>query len=318
MLRVFQILAGLFATTVLVGAVTFYVLSVPLAKELVAPRIVDVQEIPPDVDAHLRARNGDVELDVWVMEPEGDKPEGSVDWVLVLHGISDHKASMGGLGRRFATRGTGAILADLRGHGRSSEVPLTYGVEERHDLSAVLDAVAAAGYELGEVGIYGPSYSGAIAIQAASVDPRFTRVVTVACFAEAERILSHRFAEGLDRFAFLVPPDWRHVMVHATGEAGGFDAFAASPLDTIARAEGRFLLVHSRADEIVAYGHATDLAEACGDHCELLTLEGMTHLESLSNQPLREALHLFMTGTELSLVPPQPPPEELSSNDAVN
>ncbi|MEZ4252795.1 MAG: alpha/beta fold hydrolase [Polyangiales bacterium] len=100
--------------------------------------------------------------------------------------------SMSGLGRRFATRGTGAILADLRGHGRSSEVPLTYGVEERHDLSAVLDAVEAAGYSLGEVGIYGPSYSGAIAIQAAAVDARFTRVVTVACFAEAERILAHR------------------------------------------------------------------------------------------------------------------------------
>jgi pimeloyl-ACP methyl ester carboxylesterase len=311
-LRVFQVLAGLFATTVLVGGVTFFVLSVPLARELVAPRIVDVQEIPDDVDAHLRVPSGDAVIDVWVMEPEIATPEGSVDWVLVLHGISDHKASMGGLGRRFATRGTGAILADLRGHGRSSEVPLTYGVKERHDLSAVLDAMEASGYDLGEVGIYGPSYSGAIAIQAASVDPRFTRIVTVACFAEAERILSHRFAEGLDRFAFLVPHEWRRVMIRATGEAGGFDALAASPLDTIGRAEGRFLLVHSRADEVVAYGHATDLARACGDRCELMTLEGMTHLESLSNQPLREALHRFMTGTELSLVPPRPPEPTLS------
>jgi hypothetical protein len=39
----------------------------------------------------------------------------------------------------------------------------------------------------------------------------------------------------------------------------------------------------------------------------------MTHLESLSNQPLREALHRFMTGTELSLVPPRPPEPTLSS-----
>lgn len=309
MFRVFQVLAVLLGLVLLAGGVTFYVLSVPLAKELVAPRIVDVQEIPEDVDAHLRARRGDVELDVWVMEPETTKPEGSVDWVLVLHGISDHKGSMSGLGRRFATRGTGAILADLRGHGRSSEVPLTYGVEERHDLSAVLDAVEAAGYSLGEVGIYGPSYSGAIAIQAAAVDARFTRVVTVACFAEAERILAHRYAEGLDRFAFLVPEDWRRTMIRATGWAGGFDAFEASPLAMIGDAEARFLLVHSRDDEIVSFDHAEDLRWACGDHCEALTLEGMTHLQSLSNQPLREALHLFMTGTELSLVPVTPPAE---------
>ncbi len=307
MLRAFQILAGLVALAALIGGVTFFVLSVPLAKELVAPRVVDAQEIPTDVDAHLRARRGEVELDVWVMEPEVDKPEGSVDWVVVLHGISDHKGSMSGLGRRFARRGTGAILVDLRGHGRSSEVPLTYGVEERHDLSAVLDTVEAAGYPLGEVGVYGPSYSGAIAIQAASVDRRITRVVTVACFAEAERILSHRFAEGLDRFDFLVPRDWQNTMVRATGWAGGFDAFAASPLRAMPDARARFLLVHSRDDEIVSYDHAEDLAAACGERCEQLTLEGMTHLQSLSNQPLREALHRFMTGTELSLVPPTPP-----------
>lgn len=306
MLRAFQILAGLIALAVLAGGVTFFVLSVPLAKELVAPRVVDAQEIPTDVDAHLRARRGEVELDVWVMEPEVDKPEGSVDWVVVLHGISDHKGSMSGLGRRFARRGTGAILVDLRGHGRSSEVPLTYGVEERHDLSVVLDSVEAAGYPLGEVGVYGPSYSGAIAIQAASVDPRITRVVTVACFAEAERILSHRFAEGLDRFDVLVPRDWQTVMVRATGWAGGFDAFAASPLRAIPHARARFLLVHSRDDEIVSYDHAEDLAAACGPRCEQLTLDGMTHLQSLSNQPLREALHLFMTGTELSPMPPVP------------
>lgn len=298
-LRAVQLLGALLCVAILAGGVTFFVLSAPLAEELVQPKNRDPGEVPEDVDRVLRARRGDVELDVWVLEPEVPRPPGSVDWVLVLHGISDQKSTMIGLGRRFATRGTGAILTDLRGHGASSAVTLTYGVEERHDLRAVLDAVEAAGYELGEVGVYGPSYGGAIAIQAASVDPRIRRVVTVACFAEAERILAHRFAEGLDRFEVLVPSDWIRPMVLATGAAGGFRPAEASPLARIRLAEARFLLVHSRDDDVVDYGHARDLAAACGARCELMTLEGMTHLESLSNQPLREALHRFMTGEEL-------------------
>lgn len=299
MVRAVQFFGALACLAILAGGVTFFVLSHPLTGELVRPKNREQGEVPDDVDRVLRARRGDVELDVWVLEPKVPRPPGSVDWVLVLHGISDQKSTMVGLGRRFSTRGTGAILTDLRGHGASSEVNLTYGVEERHDLRAVLDAVEDAGYTLGEVGVYGPSYGGAIAIQAASADPRIRRVVTVACFAEAERILAHRFAEGLDRFDLLVPKEWIRPMVRATGVAGGFDPAEASPLATIRRTDARFLLFHSRHDDVVDYRHARDLAAACGPRCELVTLEGMTHLESLSNQPLREGLHRFMTGEAL-------------------
>ena len=51
------------------------------------------------------------------------------------------------------------------------------------------------------------------------------------------------------------------------------------------------ILVYSRDDEIVPYAHGLAIAEACGERCRLVTLDGYDHLGTLSNPELRDLLH---------------------------
>src|SRR5881296_2633581 len=92
------------------------------------------------VSRQLRAAVGPpaASLSVWIIEPTNITSRSTI---VVLHGVQDTKRSMLDLGRRIAAGGYRAVLADLRGHGRSSGQWLTYGVIESRDLVQLLDAL---------------------------------------------------------------------------------------------------------------------------------------------------------------------------------
>lgn len=288
------------AIVLIVGCVAYIAITETAADDLLRARNPENPDrsVPEDVDHHLRVdRPEGITLDVWVLDAEAPKPPNAVDTALVLHGISDQKRTMLSLARRFTRHGVRAILVDLRGHGLSTATNITFGVREREDLRAVLDAVQER-MSIGDVGVYGPSYGGAVAIQLAGVDPRVKRVVTVAAFASMQRIMRPYVRTSFGDYAEYVPDVVVGFMVTRAGSRGGFDPDQASPERLAADARGRLLVVHSREDEIVPYAHAEAIVESCGDRCELLTLEGKTHLESLSNIELRRALHMFLVGEE--------------------
>ena len=261
------------------------------------------RSVPDDITEHIRVPGADdgVELDVWVIEPRQPRPRDSVDWVVILHGIADEKRTLIGLGRRFANHGVGAILVDLRGHGLSTQDRITFGARDVHDLSGVLDALEEREYRLGEVGAYGPSYGGAIALQLAAHDTRVRRAVSVGGFASFREIVRPLIEQKQREWAWLIPGFFVDTMVDVASGHAGFRPRDASPRISVAgEHNARFLIVHSRADDVVPFAHAETLTAACGSRCESLFLDGFDHLGSLSNQPLRERLHLFLEGQPLS------------------
>jgi len=278
-----------------------------MADDLVDPRNDDL-ELPPVypemVDERFRVPVGDfrgqpVELDVWLLYPRAPHPERGVDLAVVLHGVADHKRTMMPLARRFSLSGLPTILVDLRGHGESTVTPITYGVRDREDLSAVLDHVRDR-YELGvdEVGVYGPSYGGAVAMQWAAHDERVKRCFSVSSFASMHRIVRPYIRNTWDFMSWAIPESWSDEIVDGAGERAGFDPSQASPIDLIPNTHARHILVHSRDDEIVPYQHAVDTVAACGERCRLVTLEGRTHLQSMSNTPLRLESYQLIVGEE--------------------
>lgn len=283
-----------------VGGIAYLAATETAVDDLLRPRNPESPDrsVPDDVDHQIRVSRPDgVTLDAWVLEAEAPKPTDAVDTALVLHGISDEKRTMLALARRFTRHGVRAILVDLRGHGLSTETNITFGVREREDLRAVLDAIDER-VSIGEVGVYGPSYGGAVAIQLAGVEPRVKRVVTVAAFASMQRIMRPYVRNSFGEYGKYVPDVVAGFMVSRAGSRGGFDPDQASPERLVGDAEAKLLVVHSREDEIVPYSHAEAIVGSCGHRCELLTLEGKTHLESLSNIELRRALHMFLVGEE--------------------
>lgn len=260
-----------------------------VAHDMIHSRAGDPEEgIPAEVDQTHRpeVRSGIV-LDVWILEPEAPRPEGAVDTALVLHGKGDRKRSMVGLGHRFAKAGVRAVLVDLRGHGRSHDGALTYGVEERRDLVALLDWFEAESIELGSIGVYGPSYGGAVALQLAGVDRRIDRVVAVAAFRSFPAI-AH---------ALLQLPDVAiDGVVMVAGYEAGFRPEDASPEKHITATDADVLLLYSRDDDIVPFAHGEAVAAACGERCRLIPMDGFDHLGALSNPIVRAELHQHLVG----------------------
>lgn len=258
-------------------------------ETFVAPRNTTRDPAVPDtVDRHLEVACGDVVIDTWIVDPLREKNEGAVDTVLILHGKADGKKSMAALGTRFARAGVRAILVDLRGHGQSTTTELSYGVHESEDLSCVLDAVDAI-VPIGSVGVYGPSYGGAVALQFAGRDTRVERVVAVAAF---------RSFPAIARTMIDLPSIAQWAVIHAAGWRAGFDPDDASPEDAVGRSEADIVLVYSVDDEIVPFSHARAIARACGAHCRLERLTGYGHLGVLSNPELRSILHRHLAAED--------------------
>ncbi len=275
-----------------------------VAENLIRPRNLgrSYEDPPDEVTRAFRVSVDDgVELDVWYTEAWGEPPPDPVDLMIILHGIGDNKRTMWPLARRYAVHGVSSVLVDLRGHGRSSSVPITYGAKDRFDLIAVLDHLEAEGMQLDDVGVYGPSYGGAVALQLGCQDPRVTRVVSAGGFGSMRRLMRPYLRSASEHFAWLVPTDFVQRTVELAGARGGFDPDDASATACIADSpSAHYVLVHSPVDEVVEYSDVLDVMAACGDRCELLTLEGMTHHETLSNEPLRQRLHEFTAGEPLS------------------
>ncbi|MEM7605602.1 MAG: alpha/beta fold hydrolase [Myxococcota bacterium] len=254
----------------------------------------DAPDVPDDVDHQFVVERGGVELNVWVLDPRGVRPEGGVDAVVVLHGIADQKRTMYGLARRYSLGGLRSVLVDFRGHGLSSSVPLTFGAEDTADLSAVLDAMDARGMGVENVGVYGPSYGGGIALQWSGTDTRVQRVLSASGFASLAK-LQVSFLRVYEPVEFT-PPEWFARAV--TDSVTPFDVDDASGLRLVPEGNAQIVLTHSTNDEVVPYDNAQAIVDVCGERCRLVTLEGMNHLESMSNLPLRQESYKLMTGED--------------------
>jgi len=196
--------------------------------------------------------------------------------VLVMHGIRDQKTSMLGLAQELSSAGFRAVLIDLRGHGASTGKFLTYGFRDRFDQKMVIDQLTKVYGALGPVGIYGPSYGGAVALQTAALDSRIKAVVTVATFASLPAILPN-YAR---RSTGLMPPQWFiSSLLKRAGRFAGFDPYATCNSRAIQRTRAHVLLIHGLADEHIYPDNSRQLFKACSaSRCMLWEIPQRDHV----------------------------------------
>ena len=212
--------------------------------------------------------------------------------VFVLHGIRDSKSSMLGTGAAFARAGYAVALVDARGQGRSTGDWLSFGAREGLDLKEVADALAAQGELALPVGVYGPSYGGAVALQMARRDRRVRAVVTVATFT--------RMTDVVPLYAERIVPTW--LVTHAdiataierAGALGGFRPAEADSVAAIAATDAQVLVIHGRADGNIPWQHGQALHDEAPDRSRLLVIEGKDHRTIMSDaQVLEESVAWF-------------------------
>lgn len=179
--------------------------------------------------------------------------------VVMLHGWIEVKEFHFGRAWSLNRAGHDVILFDHRAHGCSKGRCATFGVRERHDLAAVVQAATERGYIHDRYITFGYSMGAATALQHAPDDPRVAGVIAFAPFAEfTEAINSFRvkFAPWMDRRWLL------RGFERATREAG-FRMQEASTLEAVRRLETPLLLVEAGRDvNLPPEHHVRKVAEA--------------------------------------------------------
>jgi len=228
------------------------------------------------IDQHRRLAGADgVEIDVWVIEakPTAAGGDGRAT-VLILHDRGQSKATYPcpGLAERLAKKGYDVVLPDLRYHGRSDGERFTYGVKEKQDLRAVLDALIAEKTVHPNVYAFGSQFGGMVAVQYAAFDPHCRGAVVL------DPRLSLRQAARRE-LALLSAEEFEKVM-QAVAQQGQFDPQQASAVRAAAELKVPLLVLGLRALRMNDYQTLVDMAAgpkelytpALGEHGAVVAL----------------------------------------------
>jgi pimeloyl-ACP methyl ester carboxylesterase len=129
---------------------------------------------------------------IWTSSPRGT--------VVLLHGYGLAQFSMAPWALRLSQDGWRSVLVDLRGHGKSTGRQIYFGIQETHDLSQLLDALARDKPLATPVVVVGESYGAALALRWETVEPRVHSVVAIAPYASLSNAvmnISHEYASWL-------------------------------------------------------------------------------------------------------------------------
>ncbi len=201
--------------------------------------------------------------------------------MIVLHGISDSKASQQGTLSHLARRGILAIAPDLRGHGDSPGVA-SYGFHEKADLARILDTLENE-YPGIPVGLWGTSYGGAVAVQSAAADPRFDFVIVESTFSSLievgrEQVSIHSF-ESLEWIAPLA--------IARAGKLGNFDPQQIAPAVAMRSITVPVLHLHGECDEMISFSHALAIkAAAQGSNYRFVSVPMAGHYNLRNTDPV--------------------------------
>lgn len=168
------------------------------------------------------------------------------------------------------------LYFDFRGHGMSDGNYTSLVYYERRDLLAALDFLRARGIE--QVGLYGLSMGGAIALATASLSPMVIGVLSDCAFAELWHVARNNIFK-------------RHIPIIIAGIIGWLvvaiasirlraNLFSADPIHWVSRITPRpLLLMQAANDEDVPIAESQSLFAAAGEPKELWLVPNATHRE---------------------------------------
>ena len=196
--------------------------------------------------------------------------------VVVLHGVSDNRASSLGIADHFLARGFDVLAYDSRAHGESTGDACTYGYYEKHDLSRVLDHLDA-----GPVVLFGTSMGAAVALQTAAEDPRVSAVVSLAAFSDLR-------TAAVERAPFFASKGNLADAFKIAEAQGHFRVDEVSPMAAAAHIRVPVMIIHGRADNETPYPHAVRIFAALSEPKRLVAIPDCGHRDCLTGALLGE------------------------------
>jgi len=190
--------------------------------------------------------------------------------LILLHGYPADKGNILPV-LSFLQEDFNLLLFDFRYLGKSEGSYSTAGAKEVRDLLAAIQFLKRRGVE--EVGVWGFSMGGAVALMAVPEAPEIKAVVSESSYASLAQMPLQLFRIPVLDYplAFLVGV-WAKLFL-------GIDLREVSPAEAVRGTKVPILLIHSSADAVIPFAHAELLKEALADNprAEFWFRDGFAH-----------------------------------------
>ena len=189
--------------------------------------------------------------------PKSLKQNQDAKTIILLHGYPADKGnilpSLAFLNKKY-----NLLLFDFRYLGESQGKYSTAGAKEKEDLLATIKFLKARGIK--EVGVWGLSMGGAVALMSAPEAPEIKAIVSESSYARLDLLTSQLYRI----------PIARHTLGYLTSLWGKIflkiDTKKVSPVEAAEKLNIPVLIIHSTNDEVIPFSHALLIKEALKDN----------------------------------------------------
>lgn len=180
------------------------------------------------------------------------KQDSIIGNVILLHGIGDSKESFFPLAKFFSNLGYNSLIIDSRAHGTSEGKYCTFGFYEKEDISSAIDFIQEKQGKKANIGIFGNSMGGAIALQAMENDKRISFGIVQSTFSDLQQIVRDYQARLL-KISLPIVADY--VLTRA-GKIASFDPEKVNPSESAKNISQPILMIHGDSDKHISVEYA--------------------------------------------------------------
>lgn len=199
---------------------------------------------------YLRFKSFDnIELSCFITYSGLEHAKGTI---ILLHGIRSRKEQFIELSKQLSALGYNAVALDSRAHGQSEGTHCTFGAHEKKDISALITVLRKEENISNNIGLWGQSLGGAIALQAMGNDPRIKFGIIESTFSDFRTITNDYFRYAL---GFNIRP-FTNYLVNRAGKIANFPPNDASPEEYCKRITQPILIVHGNNDQRISIEYA--------------------------------------------------------------
>lgn len=201
-----------------------------------------------------------------------DIPKGTL---ILLHGIRSNKDHFINLSQQLSKLGYNTVALDSRAHANSKGVHCTFGVKERKDISKLITFLEQEEAITDNIGVWGQSLGGAIALQAMGTDSRIQFGIIESTFSDFKTITNDYFQYHL---GFNIKP-LTNYLVYRAGKIANFNPEDAKPIKYCKTISQPILVVHGNNDQRINIKYAkANFAQIPSTAKEFIEIKTANHL----------------------------------------
>ena len=140
---------------------------------------------------HIRTIDG-LSLSAYIIKSNTDTQNGTI---ILLHGIRANKEHFLPLAKQLADSSYNSVIIDLRAHGESEGKYCTFGFLEKYDISILVDSLYNRSDLNKNIGIWGQSLGGSIAMQSMATTPKIKYGIIESTFSDFD-IIVHDYMQN--------------------------------------------------------------------------------------------------------------------------